>query len=131
MILNKSDVFFGFNMPFNGGPQNILSRQSDDKLIKNDILQLLLTIPGERVMRPNFGVPLRSFLFEKMTQNDFLALEDAIIEALKNQEPRVSIDTVSVSSNNDRNGIDVKVVVRLIKDPKKVLTIEQFFSQGV
>jgi len=130
MIIKKIDTFFGFNMPFNGGPQNILSRQVDDKLIKNDIKQLLLTVPGERVMRPEFGVPLRTFLFEGITPTDLATLESQIIAALTVQEPRVVIENVSVVEDENKNGIKVTVVVRLVKDLKQVLVIEHFLNQS-
>jgi phage baseplate assembly protein W len=120
--------FWGYNPPFLGGPQNILSRQEDDRLIKNDILQLLLTVPGERVMRPDFGVPLRNFVFEHSIGSDLEILGADIVEALTRQEPRVTVDEVTVIPDDNRNGLQVRVVVRLKKDPTKELTIEQFIA---
>lgn len=121
-------TLYGFNPPFLGGPQNILSRQEDDRLIKNDILQLLLTVPGERVMRPNFGVPLRSFVFEQMIESDITALESTIRDAIEQQDSRVTVDEVTIQRDDERNGINVRVVVRLKKNPAKELTIEQFLT---
>lgn len=125
---NDKAIFYGFNMPFFGGPQKILSRQVDDKLIKNDILQLLLTVPGERVMRPDFGVHLRSFLFEQNTDSDLSILENEIAQAITEYEKRVTVENVTVVSDTNKHGINVVVIVRMVKDPKKVLTIEQFFG---
>lgn len=125
---NDKAIFYGFNMPFFGGPQKILSRQVDDKLIKNDILQLLLTVPGERVMRPDFGVHLRSFLFEQNTDSDLSILENEIAQAITEYEKRVTVENVTVVSDTNKHGINVVVIVRMVKDPKKVLTVEQFFG---
>ena len=57
------------------GPQLPLSRDfvngnyslivSYKKEVKQNIKNLLLTSPGERVMNPDFGVGLRRFLFEQ------------------------------------------------------------------
>lgn len=121
-------TFYGFNPPFIGGPQNVLSRQEDDRLIKNDILQLLLTVPGERVMRPSFGVPLRSFVFEQSTVSDINSLKGDIERALEDFEPRVTVETVDIETDEERNGINVKIVVRLKKDLKRLLTIEYFLA---
>ena len=52
-------TYFGQNPPFVGGAEKVLSRQEDIRLIKNDILQLIMTSPGERVHRPNFGTAVR------------------------------------------------------------------------
>lgn len=121
-------IFYGFNPPFIGGPQNILSRQEDERLIKNDLLQLLLTIPGERVHRPSFGVNLRNFVFEQLTNADTLSLENEIRVKIREFEPRVNIDTVSIIQDEDRNGLQVKIVAYLKKDPQRQLIIEQFIS---
>jgi phage baseplate assembly protein W len=121
-------IFFGFNPPFLGGPQNVLSRQEDDRLIKNDILQLLLTVPGERVMRPLYGVPLRSFVFEQSTSSDIDILRSQIIDAITETDKRVTVEEVTIDRDDERNGINIKVVVRLKKDLKRVLTVEHFLT---
>lgn len=123
-------TFYGMNPPFIGGPQNVMSRQEDDRLLKNDILQLLTTVPGERVMRPDFGIPLRTFIFEQNVATDVVALESKIRQELARQEPRVTVENVKIISDQDRNGMQVTILVRLVKDPRKTLTIEHFLAQG-
>ena len=76
---------FGFNPPFLTSSGRVLPFQTDIRIIKNDLRQLLLTVPGERIMRPNYGTPLRSFLFEQASSEDLEQLKDdirAAIEAL-------------------------------------------------
>ncbi len=124
-------IFYGYNPPFFGGPQNVMSRQEDDQLIKNDILQLLLTEPGERVMRPTYGVRLRSFVFELSIDSDISSLQGEIEQAIVNYEPRVLVEEVSAERDDDRNGLNIKVVVRLKKDLRRVLTVEHFLSGRV
>lgn len=121
-------TYYGFNPPFIGGPQNILSRQEDDRLIKNDILQLLLTVPGERVMRPEYGVNLRNFVFEQLVDRDLSQLRQEIIRGIQEFEPRVNVDNVVLKRQDDNNRLEVRVVVHLRKDPKRRLTIEQFIN---
>lgn len=130
MAKKSRAIFFGFNPPFLGGPQNIMSRQEDDRLIKNDILQLLLTIPGERVMRPTYGVNLRNFVFENLVTSDLSLLESNIEQQLRLHEPRVNLEYVDLIPDPDRNGLQIKIVVNMKKDPKKQLSIEQFI-QGI
>ncbi len=127
--MKSKATFFGYNPPFIGGSQNILSRQEDDRLIRNDILQLLLTVPGERVMRPDFGVELRSFVFEQATDADIDILRSNVTRAILENDKRVTVEEVSIERDDDRNGINIKVVVRLKKDLKKILTIEHFLAE--
>jgi phage baseplate assembly protein W len=121
-------TYYGYNPPFVGGQQNIMSRQEDDRLIKNDILQLLLTIPGERVMRPDFGINLRNFVFEQMTDRDLNSLRQEIFRGIAEFEPRVNVEDVIFKRDDDINKLEIKVVVNMKKDPKRQLTIEQFIS---
>ena len=104
-----SAQFFGFNAPFLGGKENVFSRQVDDRLIKNDLLQLLLTSPGERVMRPNFGTNIRRFLFEQLTKNDISNLSRNIEEQIKKHESRVEVTKVVIDVDADNNLINVKI----------------------
>ena len=121
-------TFFGFNPPFIGGQQNIMSRQEDVRLIKNDILQLLLTVPGERVMRPDYGVHLRDFVFENLVDSDLSALSLEISQQIRKYEPRVDIQSIDLIPDDDRNGLQIKIIVTLKKDPKQQLSIEQFIK---
>lgn len=121
-------IYYGYNPPFIGGPQNIMSRQEDDRLIKNDILQLLLTVPGERVMRPDYGVNLRNFVFEQLVDRDLSQLRQEIIRGITEFEPRVNVEQVVLRRQDDSNQLEVRVVVNLRKDPRRQLTIEQFIN---
>lgn len=121
-------IYYGYNPPFLGGAQNVMSRQEDDRLIKNDILQLLLTVPGERVMRPDYGVNLRNFVFEQMVDRDLSQLKQEVIRAITEFEPRVDVEQVTINRLDEQNKIEIRVVVNLKKDPKRQLTIEQFIN---
>jgi phage baseplate assembly protein W len=120
--------YYGFNPPFIGGAENILSRQEDERLIKNDILQLLMTVPGERVMRPEFGVNLRNFVFEPLTRTDLISLRSEIDQQITLQEPRVVVESVDLDRDDDNNRLNIKIIVYIKKDPKRQLTIEQFID---
>jgi phage baseplate assembly protein W len=121
-------LFYGMNPPFIGGPQNILSRQEDEKLIKNDILQLLLTVPGERVNRPDFGTELRAFVFEPNSLNDLSVLESNIASAIERFETRVEILNLSITQQSDGHTIKVFIVTRLINNPNVEIVIDRLIE---
>lgn len=102
-------TWFGINAPFIGGSQNILSRQEDERLIKNDLLQLLLTAPGERVMRPDFGTSIREFLFENANTVDLDELRTNIETQIEIFETRVTITDIQINPNEDENLLDIKI----------------------
>ena len=67
-------------------------------LLLQDIQQLLLTIPGERVNRPDFGCNLRDQVWENMDAAQVNGA-GAIRQALENFEPRITILDVNSTSN--------------------------------
>lgn len=116
-------TYFGFNPPFLT-PESVLPTQYDERLIKNDLLQLLLTSPGERVMRPDFGTELRKFPFEQMDRRSLDRLESSIKVAIERFEERVLFKKLTIVKRPDQNGVIVSVQVALTIDPNIILAVE-------
>ena len=96
-------LFFGFNAPFFGGPSNVMSLQLDERLIKNDMLQLIMTAPGERIMRPTFGTAVRPSLFEGLDDASKRDIIDTIERQTLAHDDRVKLTEVSITDN----GVDL------------------------
>lgn len=116
--------WFGFNPPFVGGNQNVLSRQEDNKLIKNDLLQLLLTAPAERVMRPSYGSPIPPYLFENMDTDSLSELRSDILSAIERNENRVNVNSLKLNVYRDEHILKIFLIVSMITDPESIITIE-------
>lgn len=118
------DQYYGFNPPFFGGPQKILSKQVGERLIKNDILQFLLTNRGERVHRPNYGTSIGTTVFESITPNLLDTLRIEIIEGLRQEEPRIIVNDVVVRAATKSKKIEVTIIGVLRSDPNIVFNME-------
>lgn len=100
--------FFGHNAPYlqgRAGNLTVLPRQEDDRLIRNDLLQLLLTAPGERVMRPDWGSPIRTFVFGQMSDRDQERLKRDIKRAIDRHERRVRVTDIQVEFNDNNQAL--------------------------
>lgn len=128
MALNTKPSYFGFNPPFIGGPSGILSRQEDEKLLKNDLLQLLLTLPGERVMLPEFGTDLRAIIFDQLDDAMLEMLKVNISTAIMQFEPRVKIQALYLQPDYDRHGLNIRIVFSLLTQPASVVNLDTFIS---
>lgn len=117
--------YFGYNQLFVGGPQKIMSRQEDERLISNDILNNLLIIPGELPFRPSFGVNLRNFVFEKLDGNDISILESEIASQLLRNDPRLIIKQLRLVPNPDSAQLEITILVTLKEDPNKTIEIKR------
>jgi phage baseplate assembly protein W len=90
--------FIGCQYPLIKTPRGILAQKKDVDQIKADLLQLLLTNPGERVMLPEFGTPLRKLMFEPNDPILEVETRNVIVKAIARWEPRIEIQNVVVSS---------------------------------
>ena len=85
--------------PIGQDAAGLLHTQSDVEQIKSDLLILLLTSPGERVMLPEFGTDLRQLIFEP---NDAVLEQraiDIITQSIRTWEPRVVVEETTIMAN--------------------------------
>lgn len=83
-------------------PQD-LNEIQDAQAVVNSIKNILTTTPGEKLLNPTFGLDLRSYLFEPISNvTAFFILED-VYESIDVQEPRVSLQSVSVTADPDNS----------------------------
>ncbi len=67
--------------------------------IKSNLINLLLTEPGERVNEPNFGVGLKNLLFEQNPNIE--VLNDKINSQIEFYIPVITLSDVNVNFEND------------------------------
>ena len=113
----------GYNFPFLN-ESNVLSPQADERIIKNDLKQLLLTRPGERVMRPDFGTPIRDTVFEPLDNPTLVILRNGIKSAIDRFEPRVRVREIKLNTNVDTGYLEVIVFASLTRDPNRIISVD-------
>jgi len=64
--------------------------------VRESIQILLLTRLGERLMYPNYGSSLRTYLFAPNNPATRKSIEEAIQTSLKQWEPRITVNSISV-----------------------------------
>lgn len=97
--------------PVNGGLT--FARYEND--IERAIPIILLTEPPERPMLPEFGAGLRRFVFEPSSAATWRAMEQAVRRALIDWEPRINVETVTVTPDTAEPNlllIEIDFVVR-------------------
>jgi len=78
--------------------------------IRQSILIILGTNPGERVMRPDFGAGLNAFQFEPISFTTMQRVKQRVQEALIDWEPRIDVETVRVTNDRSEPG---KLVINI------------------
>jgi phage baseplate assembly protein W len=84
-----------------------------DEDVRQAILIVLGTDPGERIMRPDFGAGLSAFVFEPMTPTTLEALRQRVQEALVDWEPRIDVEKVTVTAVPDEGKVLIDMAYRV------------------
>jgi hypothetical protein len=90
--------------------------QSGAALVRQSILLILDTEPGERVMRPDFGCGLTRYLMEPNNPTTRAAIAREITGALTTWEPRIELSGVDVSPTDDPSGVLVSISYTHVRD---------------
>ena len=98
--------FIGLQYPLKKTPRGILAQKNGVDQIKADLLQLLLTNPGERVMLPTYGTPLRELFFEPNDTTLEKRAREMIAKSILTWEPRIVISDINVTSNVNRENLN-------------------------
>ena len=61
------------------------------EMVKQNVKMLLLTAPGERIMDPDFGIGLQTFLFENNTKHSQGSLESRIVSQIGTYMPFIEV----------------------------------------
>jgi phage baseplate assembly protein W len=104
----QKNVAIGVSLPFNG-PGVFNSTYSTKDQIKSNVINLLLTNRGERIMNPNFGADIKSTLFEGMTDAIIPLIQDKITAAFSAYIPQASINNIDVIFSEDTYTVNVAV----------------------
>tara|TARA_A100000164_G_C21799343_1_gene719871 strand:+ start:217 stop:585 length:369 start_codon:yes stop_codon:yes gene_type:complete len=77
---------------------------------KQNLKMLLLTIPGERVMDPDYGVGLKKYLFNNFTNETYSEIDTRIREQIAIYMPALQISEISFfESEQDSNKLGVSI----------------------
>jgi len=58
---------------------------------------LLLTAPGERIMNPDFGVGLKTYLFEQNEPGTYAEINNRILTQVKRYLPFIAVNRIDFS----------------------------------
>ena len=111
----KPNKAIGVQLPLGGDPLFKLSYTTEEQAISN-LKNLLLTQKGERPFQPLFGSDIYSLLFEQISENINIELEDSIREDIKFWLPYIIVDDLTIDSKNDLNRVDISLRVRVTEN---------------
>tara|TARA_Y100000592_G_C5463012_1_gene315021 strand:+ start:865 stop:1302 length:438 start_codon:yes stop_codon:yes gene_type:complete len=108
LLDQQPDVAVGISLPLTT-EGNFGATYTTAKQAHSNLINLLMTIKGERPMQPNFGTDLHKLLFEPNTEELRPRLEHTIKDAVKNWLPYIRITSIDITSKINLYQVFVKI----------------------
>jgi phage baseplate assembly protein W len=109
----QTDVAVGVTLPFDGNAV-FNSSYTTQRQVKSNLINVLLTEPGERVYEPSFGVGLRSLLFEQQIKE--AELETKIKDQIDLYIPEIEVMNVEIELVADEHTLYIRLYYRFLLD---------------
>lgn len=106
-----------------------IAELENEKAIGQSIRNILHTDNGERLFRPDLGAGIRQMLFEPMNAFTEAKMQTAIETAIEAQEPRVIVQSVNISADEDNYRYDIFIVC-IVKDTQQEIEVVQTLTRG-
>lgn len=108
------DLKLDINLPNNNSKALFSQTNSRDaqgiydvESVKNSIRTCFLTSPGQKILSPEYGLDLRRYLFEPITNDTAYFIQDDIRNNLTRFEPRVVVTGVNVIPNIEQQEYNI------------------------
>jgi len=119
----------GLGQPLAPGASGRLPLASGPEKVRQSILTILDTDPGERVMRPDFGCGLRRYLMAPNSPATRAGIEREIAGALALWEPRVKLVGVAVTPTDDRATVLIEIQYAHVLDGRQDILVYPFYLE--
>lgn len=82
--------------------------------VRDVVWSILLTEPGERLMRPEFGAGLKRYIHQPNNETTRRLIADVALKALQRWEPRIDIIELNVTSSaRELNRVSLNIFYRI------------------
>ena len=96
--------------------------------IKNGIVNIFNTAPGQKILSPRFGIDLKKYLFEPINSFGALRLKRDIQDKLPKQEPRLQLQRVTVEQDPDNQQYKIFLTIDVRSLNEYGITLESVLN---
>ena len=99
--------FFGIKYPFQKNDyQNFFvdANMTEKDKVRSQIMHVICTPKGQRIMNPEFGTDLIKYIFEMNDSESWEAVKNEIMSSVQRYVPNVTLDDIKVATSDDERG---------------------------
>jgi len=139
IVDNDTNVKVGIDLPIRRGDDKdgfFATTSTTIEAVKNNIRNLLQTEEGERFFQPNLGIGLRDILFENITSDNIIGIQNKILDKFEFWLPFVEVKDIQVLNRENKtdigvNEIRIKILFNIKQDPNTLDSVTIDFSSGI
>jgi|TARA_R100000030_G_scaffold17466_2_gene11972 phage baseplate assembly protein W len=124
-------VSVGIDFPFGrvgNGDGYFKSTKTTIDAIKNNIKLLLQTNQGERLFQPNLGMNLKNYLFQQMTEETSIQIENDIVDVFSRWLPFVELKDIQITNRDEVNQLVINIVFNIKRAPNSLESVQVTFD---
>jgi hypothetical protein len=129
-LRNREFLGQGLAFPLQVNPRGEIALVGGERDIEQSIRIVLETMPGERVMRPDFGCRMWELVFAPRDPTTEGLLIHYVEQALTRWEPRIEVNEVKVSDDPVQDGavlIEINYTIKATHDERSI--VHPFYIQ--
>jgi hypothetical protein len=100
MLVNEDFLGRGWSFPIAISTSGQVQWSAGEQKIRESILIILRTVPGERVLMPTFGCRINELVFASNNGTTRALAQTYVTEALRTWEPRIDLSDVTVGMDS-------------------------------
>lgn len=101
----------------------------DEQDIQQSLMILLSTIPGERIMHPEYGCYLHRMVFEQLSPTTFTEIKTCIREAILFFESRIDLLKIDIQAEPQQGRLMINLTYRIITTNARGNMVYPFYLQ--
>ena len=124
-------VSVGIDFPFGRVPNGdgyFKTTKTTVDAIKNNIKLLLQTNQGERMFQPNLGMNLKNLLFEPMTEDLTIQIENNIVDVFERWLPFVELRNIDIENKNELSQTKINIEFNIRRAPNSLESVQVTFD---
>jgi uncharacterized protein len=123
-VINREFLGQGWAFPLQIDPRGGFALARGPRDIEQAIRIILETMPGERVMRPEFGCRVKELLFAPRNASTRGELVSIVEAALARWEPRIEVQSVDVNDDPSNDGawlVEIRYTIKDTHDTRSIV----------
>lgn len=119
-VTNTTFTYSDIHLDFADPVERDVKADYDESAVKNSLINLFNTLPGQNLLNPEYGLNLMQYLFQPANQSVANLIGQTILKQIGIYEPRVRVQNVNVDVNPDEQLYTITLSILILPLNKNI-----------